>query len=65
MLANYLLAMKIYSGKTRNAAVIKAAKAADLSRITIAVLRSALRSSTEATLEIFPSLSKLNVPANP
>ena len=65
MLANYPLVMKIYSGNTKNTAVIKAAKAADLSRITIAVLRSALRSSSDATLEIFPSLSKLNVPANP
>ena len=36
--------MKIYSGNTKNTKVIAAAKAADLSKITIAVLRSALRS---------------------
>ena len=57
--------MKIYKGNTKNTTVITAAKAAALSRIVIAVFRSALRSSTEATLEIFPSLSKLNVPARP
>ena len=44
MLANCLLATKIYNGNTKNTAVIRAAKADDLSRITIAVLRSALRS---------------------
>ncbi len=36
--------MKIYKGSTKNTKVIAAAKAADLSKITIAVLRSALRS---------------------
>ena len=57
--------MKIYKGNTKNTAVINAAKAADLSRIIIAVFRSAFRSSVDCTLEIFPNLSKLNVPANP
>ena len=47
MLVNYPLAMKIYSGNTKNTAVINAAKAADLSKIAIAVLRSALRSSAD------------------
>ena len=47
MLVNYPLVTKIYRGSAKNTAVIIAANAADLSKITIAVLRSALRSSAD------------------
>ena len=65
MLVSYRQVMKIYKGKTKNTAVINAANAKDLVRIWIAVFLSAARSSADPTFEIFPNLSKLNVPANP
>ncbi len=65
MSVSYRQVMKIYEGTTKNTAVINAANAKDLVRIWIAVFLSAARSSADPTFEIFPNLSKLNVPANP
>lgn len=65
MLVNYPQAMKIYRGITKHTAVIKAANATDLIKISTAVFLSAIRSTAELTFEIFPNRSKLNVPAKP
>ena len=65
MSVNCPQAMKIYKGTTKNTAVIKAANATDLIKISTAVFLSAIRSSVDPTFEIFPNLSKLNVPARP
>ena len=65
MLVNYPQAMKIYSGNTKNTAVINAANATDLIKISIAVFLSAARSAADPTFEIFPNRSKLKVPARP
>ncbi len=65
MLVNCHQVMKIYSGITKNTAVIKAANAAALIKISTAVFLSAVRSSADPTFEIFPSRSKLKVPARP
>lgn len=65
MLVNYLQAMKIYRGITKNTAVIKAANATDLIKIIPAVFLSAIRSSADPTFEILPNRSKLKVPAKP
>ena len=65
MLVSCLQVMKIYKGSTKNTAVINAANAKDLVKICIAVFLSAARSSADPTFEIFPNLSKLNVPASP
>ena len=65
MLVNCPQAMKIYKGITKNTAVIKAANATDLIKISTAVFLSAMRSAADPTFEIFPNRSKLNVPARP
>lgn len=65
MWVNYLQVMKIYRGITKNTAVINAANATDLIKICTAVFLSAIRSSADPTFEIFPSRSKLKVPARP
>ena len=65
MSVNYLQAMKIYRGITKNTAVINAANAIDLIKISPAVFLSAIRSAADPTFEIFPSRSKLKVPARP
>ncbi len=65
MLVNCPQVMKIYRGITKNTAVIKAANAAALIKISTAVFLSAVRSSADPTFEIFPSRSKLKVPARP
>ena len=65
MLGNYPQVMKIYNGITKNSAVIKAANATDLIKISAAVFISAMRSAADPTFEIFPNRSKLKVPARP
>ena len=65
MLVNYPQVMKIYKGIIKNTAVIKAANATDLIKISTAVFLSAIRSAADPTFEIFPSRSKLKVPARP
>ena len=65
MLVNCPQVMKIYKGIIKNTAVIKAANATDLIKISTAVFLSAERSAADPTFEIFPNLSKLNVPASP
>ena len=65
MLVNYPQVMKIYKGIIKNTAVIKAANATDLIKISTAVFLSAARSAADPTFEIFPSRSKLKVPARP
>lgn len=57
--------MKIYKGITKNTAVMKAANATDLIKISTAVFLSAIRSAADPTFEILPNRSKLNVPAKP